>query len=1330
MIKTTKVSVLTASVIAALSTAATAQQVNTLSFPNKLTISQSGQQDAIAKQQRLLAAMPTASGMPSHFDSSLGKATFLWAPANSAKPNLTNVAQEDQPAAAANYYLSQLTGLSMVKSGESDAKLVNLHNTHRGPMLAKYKQLVAGVEVFNREFNVMMDKELNLVAGSGYLSSASLRDGNSPKLAYFGDAETAITSAAKTLGVNTNEISLTNRKNEGDFQSFDANFGSGKRTGFAPRAKKVFFDDGSRLIAAHYVEVELYDENSVEADTYAFVINAENNKVLFKNNLVAHNNDFTYRVYANEDGYPMEGPHGNVIPKVDLGPDKTEILPAPLVTISSFSKISTQDPWLAADATTTSGNNVFAYADVVAPDGFTEGDFTAEVTSSKTFDYQLDSSLTPNSMHNRKSAIVNLFYMNNFLHDFFYDYGFDEAAGNAQESNFERGGVEGDPLHVQAQDYSGLNNANMATPADGRSPRMQQYLWNSKDATVGVDYAVKVTSHADIGLLQSTRSASFGPKQFDIKGGVVRINDGVGATADGCQAAVNAADLKGKIAIINRGACAFTAKSLNAQAAGAIGVIIVNNNDDGTPAPMGGTDANVKVPSMGLSYQDGKKIYDLIDAGTMVTVQLMNKFPLKDSTFDNGIIAHEWGHYISNRLVGNSSGLFNFQGRAMGEGWGDFHSLMFLALESDMAIDGNDKFQIPYATGTFVEDFTTGIRRAPYSTNMDVNPLTFKHIEKDATPPGLPPTNVASPHAAGEIWATMLWDVYVALINKHGFQEAQDRMATYLIAGYKATPVGPTYVEARDAILASIYATDMEDFELALAAFARRGLGLGAIAPNRFSTDNLGVVESYETELAAVQPAGVKLDTNYNGVDAGYCTNDNVLDQGETGTIMVAVKNAGKTDLSGVSAKVTVTSGHDVTLENDGMITFDALAPFVNTVSAPLKLKLNQAGIADELTFEVTFPDQELVGEATLSASTTVNYDFALTENNGLEATANMEGLTGKADFRQHVMYGGELAANTQTFTSANINFFSGWNPGIDFGQQTMFLQNNDFQSDVGFETEVFEVGYGDNFSISFWHLYLLEADWDGGVVEVAINGGNWIDVTDPAAGGQFKIGYNAEKLIENPSQALQDRPVFSGSNLDTASRRVGDLEEINFGTALNGQSVRFRFRLSSDGAASELGWFIDNVKVNNIVSPLYHKTISGNVSSCDNVAPMVSAPAEVSTKESQPVDIQSTASDRNGDTLTYSWTQVDGPEATVAGADTAKLTVTSPSITADTQLKFELTVSDGMVSSKTTTVVKVENETPPPPVVVEPPKKKSSGSFGWFALMLAAGAGLIRRRR
>ena len=138
------------------------------------------------------------------------------------------------------------------------------------------------------------------------------------------------------------------------------------------------------------------------------------------------------------------------------------------------------DPWLEDDATTTSGNNVFAYADVIAPQGYTEGDFTAETTSDFTFDYPYQVDQVANSYDNRKAAIVNLFYMNNFLHDFFYDHGFDETSNVAQVSNYGRGGVEGDPIEAQAQDNSGLNNANMSTPADGASPRMQMYLYNKR----------------------------------------------------------------------------------------------------------------------------------------------------------------------------------------------------------------------------------------------------------------------------------------------------------------------------------------------------------------------------------------------------------------------------------------------------------------------------------------------------------------------------------------------------------------------------------------------------------------------------------------------------------------------------------------------------------------------------------------------------------------------------------------------------------------------------------------------------------------------------------
>ena len=49
-----------------------------------------------------------------------------------------------------------------------------------------------------------------------------------------------------------------------------------------------------------------------------------------------------------------------------------------------------------------------------------------------TFDFPLESA---------GGAETSLFFARNFAHDFFYDLGFDEAAGNFQVDNFGRGGA-------------------------------------------------------------------------------------------------------------------------------------------------------------------------------------------------------------------------------------------------------------------------------------------------------------------------------------------------------------------------------------------------------------------------------------------------------------------------------------------------------------------------------------------------------------------------------------------------------------------------------------------------------------------------------------------------------------------------------------------------------------------------------------------------------------------------------------------------------------------------------------------------------------------------
>lgn len=74
---------------------------------------------------------------------------------------------------------------------------------------------------------------------------------------------------------------------------------------------------------------------------------------------------------------------------------------------------------------------------------------------------------------------------------------------------------------------------------------------------------------------------------------------------EGCEEFSAETDFTGKAVLIDRGLCNFTSKVLNAQARGAAFVFIANNTDDGTAAPMGGFDAAVTIPNVGIDFAAG-----------------------------------------------------------------------------------------------------------------------------------------------------------------------------------------------------------------------------------------------------------------------------------------------------------------------------------------------------------------------------------------------------------------------------------------------------------------------------------------------------------------------------------------------------------------------------------------------------------------------------------------------------------------------------------------------------------------------------------------------------
>jgi hypothetical protein len=197
--------------------------------------------------------------------------------------------------------------------------------------------------------------------------------------------------------------------------------------------------------------------------------------------------------------------------------------------------------------------------------------------------------------------------------------------------------------------------------------------------------------------------------------------------------------LAGKVALIERGLCDFSLKVYNAQQAGAIGAIICNFED--AILAMGGADhaGDVTIPSVLISNQDCNRIR--LSAGTGLIASFIapnSGGPTKrDGSLDAGIVAHEYGHGVSNRLTGGpgASGCLNGnaqnaaeEANGMGEGWSDFFALITTVKPGDTG----DKRR---GIGTYAIKENTngkGIRTFPYCTDMSVNPTlivkTFRNV--------------------------------------------------------------------------------------------------------------------------------------------------------------------------------------------------------------------------------------------------------------------------------------------------------------------------------------------------------------------------------------------------------------------------------------------------------------------------------------------------------------------------------------------------------------------------------------------------------------------------
>ena len=617
---------------------------------------------------------------------------------------LTSPSSRSAEQVARTFLRGNAASLGLEADDVASLVVTDAYTSGPGTRHLTFDQLIDGVAVHGGEVHANVDAKGRLINVSGDPVSGLALDTTTPELTKV----EALHSARADIGGATS----------GGFTDIES-------------ASLVAFPNGKAAELAWDVWVD-----SPDGILYQSVVSATTGKVLSRVSRTAFD---SAQVWDNH-------PRSDVPPKtVDLAADPS---------------------WLSDSAgrTRLAGNNAHAYADTNGVNGQQAGEDVPAVGTDWNYPVTFFADAgcpawgctwrSADKLTNQNAQVTGLFYLVNRFHDHLIQapIGFDEASRNFEQVNSTGQGVGNDRVLSEANDSSGLNNANMSTPPDGSAPRMQQYL-------------------------------------FDWNG-------------------------------------------------------------------------------------------------------LGNRVSSSDSA---DVVFHEYTHGLSNRLVGNASGLGTQQSGAMGEAWSDWYANDFLVATGEKTDGpGIDLRLGEYATGT-------GIRRQPMDCNPDSDAaacpangttgtggFTFGDLGKFTT---------NGVHDNGEIWSQTLWD----LRERVGVFNAR----AIITDGLRLTPVDPTFLQARDAILQAALVRGVSQ-RAVWEVFAARGMGFSATTPG---STVYSAVEAFDL------PEGMAhVSTTVTDLGGALGDADGVFEPGETLQVVTRLRSQDAGAVTDVSGELTA-SNADLVLD-------------------------------------------------------------------------------------------------------------------------------------------------------------------------------------------------------------------------------------------------------------------------------------------------------------------------------------------------------------------------------------------------------------------------------
>jgi Zn-dependent metalloprotease len=594
--------------------------------------------------------------------------------------------QADVPDQIARGFLRRQAALFGLSNAAVNSLKLENEDDDQGTTFLDYTQTVGGLKVFEGGVKVVVGRAGEVLnVRQGFVVNGQKVNTN-PLLSEAEGLARAFEHAGRQVGTSFAET--RGRVAAGDRAAF-ANPLNPHYEDVLSELNVVRVKDEARLAWRVWAEVG-------PEEWYEMLVDAHTGELLLRHNLYVHQAQGTVYTEAPDKGARV------------------------VVSFVGDTAINTSAGWMGT-STVTTGNNAESYLDRNAdnaPDATNTSVLSNGHAYSSTQDFSFPFSTTVEPTTQQAAVVTNLFYFNNVMHDFSYNLGFTESARNFQTNNYGRGGTGNDSVRAEAQDGSGTNNANFATPPDGSRPRMQQYLFTS-------------------------------------------------------------------------------------------------------PAPD------------------------------------------RDSSIDGDVVFHEYGHGISNRLIGNgSTALSGTQSGAMGEGWSDYWAI---TLNGDGAV------------GEYVMNNTVGIRRAAYT--VPANAVHDSYADVCA--------GGCQVHRDGEVWAATLWDLRAQL-----GAATTDRL---VLNGMKFTPERPSFLNARDGILQADQNLNGGANRCAIwKVFARHGMGVSAVG-------NDGTTHTAASDLPS--DCGGTCSYSISPTSASFAAS------GGTGTVSVTAGAGCAWTAASNSSFITVTGG-------------------------------------------------------------------------------------------------------------------------------------------------------------------------------------------------------------------------------------------------------------------------------------------------------------------------------------------------------------------------------------------------------------------------------------